>query len=50
MALSLPGMISNIQELVKGDHVTEASQSLRDTAKEMKTVTEDLEKELDSIQ
>ncbi|XP_067084136.1 uncharacterized protein [Osmerus mordax] len=50
VALSLPGMISNIKELVKGDHVTEASQSLRDTAKEMKTVAEDFEKELDLIQ
>ncbi len=47
--LELPEMIDNWKELIEENHVTEASQSLRDTAEDMLKMTGTLRKQLENI-
>lgn len=49
LAFSLPEAIDNWTEAIKKNHVTEASQSLRDTAKQIKEATEKLSNNLSEI-
>ncbi len=47
--LELPEMIDNWKKLIEENHVTEASQSLRDTAEDMLKMTGTLRKQLENI-
>ncbi|XP_028268090.1 uncharacterized protein LOC114440035 isoform X2 [Parambassis ranga] len=49
MAFALSEAIDNWKDLIKKNHVTEASQSLRDTADAIKKMTQTLREQLDSI-
>ncbi|CAN9505038.1 unnamed protein product [Ophioblennius macclurei] len=49
MAFALPEAIDSWKEMIKKNHVTEASQSLRDTAKEIRKMTKTLRNQLDAI-
>ncbi|XP_028268120.1 uncharacterized protein LOC114440051 [Parambassis ranga] len=49
MGFALSEAIDNWKDLIKKNHVTEASQSLRDTADAIKKMTQTLREQLDSI-
>ncbi|XP_028268100.1 uncharacterized protein LOC114440038 isoform X3 [Parambassis ranga] len=49
MAFALSEAIDNWKDLIKKNHVTEASQSLKDTADAIKKMTQTLREQLDSI-
>ncbi|XP_034566412.1 uncharacterized protein LOC117831716 [Notolabrus celidotus] len=50
LAFALPEAIDQWKEAVKNNHVTEASQSLRDTADDLQRISRTLRKQLDEIQ
>ena len=47
--LKLPEAIGNWKDLIRNDHVTEASQSLRDTADTVLKISQTLREESDNI-
>ncbi|CAJ1075497.1 uncharacterized protein LOC117831718 [Xyrichtys novacula] len=49
LAFELPEAIDQWKELVSNNHVTEASQSLRDTAEDLQKITKTLREQLDKI-
>ncbi|KAK0141755.1 hypothetical protein N1851_020579 [Merluccius polli] len=49
MAFALPEAIDNWKDQIKNNHVTEASQSLRDTADEILKMTRTLKRQFDNI-
>lgn len=46
---ALPEMIDNWKEMISGDHVTEASQSLRDTADGIQNTTQKMKEQIEKI-
>ncbi|XP_051275853.1 uncharacterized protein LOC127374500 [Dicentrarchus labrax] len=49
LAFELPEAIDNWKELIKNNHVTEASQSLRDTAKAIEKICQTLREQFDNM-
>ncbi|KAJ8249323.1 hypothetical protein GJAV_G00233560 [Gymnothorax javanicus] len=49
LALSLPEAIDNWKDMIENNHVSEASQSMKDAAKQLERANSDLRKELDDI-
>lgn len=49
LAFALPEAIDNWKELIKNNHVTEASQSLRDTADALLKISRTLREQLNNM-